>query len=81
VHPWVVDCGRLRTAGWSPRYTNAEAVADHLRTAEGRQEDKDPKAERRRGNPAVVGGAAAGAAAALVGTAALVRRARRRRSS
>jgi len=80
VNPWVVDCGRLRGAGWSPRYTNAEAVADHLRTAERKPEDKDGKVDRRRGNPAVVGGAAAGAAAALVGTAALVRRARRRRS-
>ena len=36
VHPWVVDCGRLRAAGWSPRYTNAEAVADHLRSLRGR---------------------------------------------
>jgi nucleoside-diphosphate-sugar epimerase len=72
VHPWVVDSARLRAAGWSPAYGNAEAVVDHLRTAE--------PAERRRGTPAVVGGAAAGAAVALVGTAALVRRARRRRS-
>jgi nucleoside-diphosphate-sugar epimerase len=72
VHPWVVDCARLRAAGWSPAYGNAEAVVDHLHAAE--------PAERRRGTPAVVGGAAAGAAVALVGTAALVRRARRRRS-
>jgi nucleoside-diphosphate-sugar epimerase len=87
VHPWVVDCDRLRAAGWSPRYTNAEAVADHLLAAaeskpdeskpEGKPEDRG---ERRRGTQAVVGGAAAGAAVALVGTAALVRRARRRRS-
>jgi nucleoside-diphosphate-sugar epimerase len=69
VHPWVVECGRLRAAGWRPSYTNADAVTDHL-------------GEKRRGTrgPAVVGGAAAGAAVALVGTAALVRRARRRRS-
>jgi nucleoside-diphosphate-sugar epimerase len=88
VHPWVVDCGRLRAAGWSPRYTNAEAVADHLRAAEPKPDEtrsdearSEERAERRRGTPAVVGGAAAGAAVALVGTAALVRRARRRRSS
>jgi nucleoside-diphosphate-sugar epimerase len=87
VHPWVVDCARLRAAGWSPRYTNAEAVADHLSAAEPKPDDTKPddtkpedKGERRRGSPAVVGGAAAGAAVALVGTAALVRRARRRRS-
>jgi nucleoside-diphosphate-sugar epimerase len=72
MHPWVVDCARLRAAGWSPAYGNAEAVVEHLHTAE--------PAERRRGTPAVVGGAAAGAAVALVGTEALVRRARRRRS-
>jgi nucleoside-diphosphate-sugar epimerase len=83
VHPWVVDCARLRAAGWSPRYTNAEAVADHLSATDAKPDEARPddKGERRRGSPAVVGGAAAGAAAALVGTAALVRRARRRRSS
>jgi len=83
VHPWVVDCARLRAAGWSPRYTNAEAVADHLSATEAKPDEvrPDDKGERRRGSPAVVGGAAAGAAVALVGTAALVRRARRRRSS
>ena len=89
VHPWVVDCGRLRAAGWSPRYANAEAVADHLRAAESAEAGRvqagtgrkpEEKSERRLGSPAVVGGAAAGAAVALVGTAALVRRARRRRS-
>jgi nucleoside-diphosphate-sugar epimerase len=67
VHPLVVGTARLHAAGWRPAYTNAEAVADHVR-------------ERRRLGPAVVGGAAAGAAVALVGTAALVRRARRRRT-
>jgi nucleoside-diphosphate-sugar epimerase len=81
VHPWVVGCDRLRATGWSPRYTNAEAVADHLRSADRKPEEaREGKAERRRGSPAVVGGAAAGAAVALVGTAALVRRARRRRT-
>ncbi|HST64610.1 MAG TPA: hypothetical protein VLM05_05425, partial [Mycobacteriales bacterium] len=68
MHPLVVGTARLHEAGWRPAYTNAEAVAEHVR-------------ERRRRGPAVVGGAAAGAAVALVGTAALVRRARRRRTT
>lgn len=72
VHPWVVDCGRLRAAGWTPRYDNAEAVKEHLGDA-GRGGRWDA-----RGATAAAG--AAGAAVALVGTAALVRRARRRRS-
>lgn len=75
VHPWVVDSARLRAAGWTPAYTNAQAVADHLRD----------RGERGRGvrldaRGATAATAAAGAAVALVGTAALVRRARRRRS-
>ena len=72
VHPWVVDCARLRAAGWTPTRTNAEAVAEHL--AE--------RGERGRGVRIDARGAtaAAGAAVAIVGTAALVRRARRRRS-
>lgn len=70
VHPLVVGTARLHAAGWRPAYTNAEAVADHVRE----------RGDRWRG-PAVVGGAAAGAAVALVGTAALVRRARRRRAT
>ena len=72
MHPWVVDCARLRAAGWKPAHTNAEAVRDHLA---GRD-------DRTRGVRIDARGAtaAAGAAVALVGTAALVRRARRRRS-
>jgi nucleoside-diphosphate-sugar epimerase len=75
VHPWVVDCGRLREAGWAPRYGNAEAVTDHLAAARGERGRVRIDA---RGATAAT--AAAGAAVALVGTAALVRRARRRRS-
>ena len=72
VHPWVVDCGRLRAAGWTPRYGNEDAVADHLREL--------GRAGWRDGRGATAAAGAAGAAVALVGTAALVRRARRRRS-
>jgi nucleoside-diphosphate-sugar epimerase len=71
VHPWVVDCARLTAAGWSPAFTNADAVRDHLAD----------RGERSRVRIDARGAtAAAGAAVALVGTAALVRRARRRRS-
>jgi nucleoside-diphosphate-sugar epimerase len=76
THPWVVDSGRLRTAGWRPRYSNAEAVRAHLADVARREAEA--------GRPGRVDArtatAAAGAAVALVGTAALVRRARRRRS-
>jgi len=72
VHPWVVDSARLRAAGWTPRYGNEEAVAEHLREL--------GRGGRRDARGATVAAGAAGAAVALVGTAALVRRARRRRS-
>ena len=72
VHPWVVDCARLRAAGWTPRYGNAEAVTEHL--------GELGRGGRRDGRGATAAAGAAGAAVALVGTAALVRRARRRRS-
>ena len=71
MNPWVVDTARLKQAGWSPRYSNAEALRSHL-TERGRARITRPGA---RGATA-----AAGAAVALVGTAALVRRARRKRS-
>ena len=64
--PIVVTCARLRAAGWTPRWTNEEALRSHLRTRPTRS-----VADRT--------GTAAGAAVALVGTAALVRRARRGR--
>jgi nucleoside-diphosphate-sugar epimerase len=75
MYPWVIGAEQLRTAGWEPAYSNAEALATY---AKGR-----PIVPRRRRITAksatAAAGAAAGATVALVGTAALVRRARRRR--
>jgi nucleoside-diphosphate-sugar epimerase len=64
--PIVVTCGRLRAAGWQPRWTNEAALRSHLAT-------------RPTGGAGSAPYTAAGAAVALVGTAALVRRTRRRR--
>ncbi|HEX5586045.1 MAG TPA: NAD-dependent epimerase/dehydratase family protein [Acidimicrobiia bacterium] len=32
VHPWVIGNDKLRAAGWSPRHTNADAIAEALAT-------------------------------------------------
>ncbi|MFV2198318.1 NAD-dependent epimerase/dehydratase family protein [Nocardiopsis sp. LOL_012] len=76
VYPCVADCRALREAGWKPRYTNEEALAELL--------------EHRSGRPALVGrtlgakevtitaAGAAGAAAAAIGTAAAIRHLRKR---
>lgn len=72
MHPWVVDNAKLRSAGWTPAYTNREALLEALEAhrnwiALGRARlRKDSLAK--------------GAAATLgaIGAMALVRRARRR---
>jgi nucleoside-diphosphate-sugar epimerase len=69
--PVVVDPAGLRSAGWSPSWTNEAALAAHL-------EDVPPAGAGYDRAGAYAAGAA-GATAALVGTAALVRRASRRR--
>lgn len=71
VHPWVVGSERLRAAGWTPAYGNAEALDSWAQSR--------PAGPRRVRIDARGATAAAGATVALVGTAALVRRARRRR--
>jgi nucleoside-diphosphate-sugar epimerase len=73
VHPWVVGAERLRAAGWSPGYTNAEALATY---AAGR-----PIVPQRIRINAKGATAAAGATVAVIGAAALVRRARKRRKA
>ncbi|MBW1602999.1 SDR family oxidoreductase [Streptomyces sp. JJ66] len=76
MHPWVVSGSRLHDAGWRPKWTNEEVLAELLAEAEGRH----TVAGRRLGRKdAATTLGAAGATVALVGTAALVRRARRRR--
>lgn len=64
--PLVLACDGLRGAGWTPAWTNEDALLAHLST---RASDGNRGA-------AVT---AAGATVALLGTAALVRQARRRR--
>jgi hypothetical protein len=64
--PIVVTCARLRAAGWTPQWTNEDALRAHVRT-------------RPTGGAGSGTYTAAGAAVALVGTAALVRRTRRGR--
>lgn len=75
MHPWVVSGSRLHDAGWRPRWTNEEVLAELLEEVAGR----NSVAGRRLGRKdATTLGAAAGTVA-LVGAAAVVRRARKRR--
>jgi nucleoside-diphosphate-sugar epimerase len=74
VYPWVVDCLKLRQAGWRPSYDNAMALevllaqrAGHHAVAGRRLDKKDATIT------------AAGATVAVIGTAAIVRQVRRRR--
>jgi nucleoside-diphosphate-sugar epimerase len=75
MHPWVVSGSRLHDAGWRPRWTNEEVLAELLEEVAGR----NSVAGRRLGRKDATTLGAAGATVALVGTAALVRRARKRR--
>ncbi len=75
MYPWVVSGSRLHEAGWRPRWTNEEVLAELLREVAGRH----TVAGRRLGRKDATTLGAAGATVALVGTAALVRRARKRR--
>ncbi|WP_031520222.1 SDR family oxidoreductase [Streptomyces sp. NRRL F-5123] len=75
MHPWVVSGSRLHEAGWRPRWSNEEVLAELLKEVAGR----NSVAGRRLGRKDATTLGAAGATVALVGTAALVRRARKRR--
>jgi nucleoside-diphosphate-sugar epimerase len=76
MHPWVVSGSKLHEAGWRPKWSNEEVLAELLREVNGRR----TVAGRRLGRKdAATTLGAAGATVALVGTAALVRRARRAR--
>jgi nucleoside-diphosphate-sugar epimerase len=72
MHPWVVDSSKLRAAGWSPRYTNREAL---LETMEAHRNWITVGRARVRKDSLAKGAAATLGA---VGAMALVRRARRR---
>ncbi|AEW96420.1 MULTISPECIES: SDR family oxidoreductase [Streptomycetaceae] len=75
MYPWVVSGSRLHEAGWRPKWTNEEVLAELLEEVAGRR----TVAGRRLGRKDATTLGAAGATVALVGTAALVRRARKRR--
>ncbi|SEN51217.1 SDR family oxidoreductase [Actinacidiphila rubida] len=75
MHPWVVSGSRLHDAGWRPRWTNEEVLAELLEEVAGR----NSVAGRRLGRKDATTLGAAGATVALVGAAAVVRRARKRR--
>jgi nucleoside-diphosphate-sugar epimerase len=67
--PVVVEATRLRAAGWTPAWSNEDALLAHVAAL--------PAPDDRHAAGRAAG--AAGATAAVLGTAALVRRARRRR--
>jgi nucleoside-diphosphate-sugar epimerase len=75
MHPWVVSGSRLHEAGWRPKWTNEEVLAELLAEVEGR----NSVVGRRLGRKDATALGAAGATVALVGAAAAVRRARKRR--
>nr|WP_245661255.1 SDR family oxidoreductase [Streptomyces varsoviensis] len=76
MHPWVVSGSRLHEAGWRPRWTNEEVLAELLEEVSGRHTVVGRRLGRK---DAATTLGAAGATVALVGTAALVRRARKAR--
>jgi len=75
AYPWVVDCARLRAAGWKPAYDNASALRVLLEETAGRR----AVVGRRVGGREATMATAAGATVAAIGAAAAIRRARRRR--
>lgn len=75
MHPWAVSGSGLQHAGWRPKWTNEEVLAELLEEVAGRR----TVAGRRLGRKDATAAGAAGATVALLGTAALVRRARKAR--
>ncbi|RSN54862.1 MULTISPECIES: NAD-dependent epimerase/dehydratase family protein [Actinomadura] len=75
AYPWVVDCARLRAAGWKPMYDNAAALRGLMDEIAGRH----AVVGRRVGGREAAAATAAGATVAAIGAAAAIRRARKRR--
>lgn len=75
AYPWVVDCARLRAAGWKPLYDNAAALRVVMEETAGRH----AVVGRRVGGKEATMATAAGATVAAIGAAAAIRRARKRR--
>ncbi|WSR14797.1 SDR family oxidoreductase [Streptomyces sp. NBC_00853] len=76
MHPWVVSVSGLHAAGWRPRWTNEEVLAELLQEVSGRHTVAGRRLGRR---DAATAAGAAGATVALLGAAAAVRLARKRR--
>lgn len=77
VYPWVVDCARLRAAGWRPGWDNEAALQALLDERAGRHALAGRRLDKK--DATITAAAGAGATVAVIGTAAIVRRARRRR--
>jgi nucleoside-diphosphate-sugar epimerase len=75
VYPWVVDCARLRAAGWKPAYDNASALQVLLEESTGRH----AVVGRRLGGKEATMATAAGATVAVIGAAAAIRKVRKKR--
>ena len=75
VYPWVVDCAKLREAGWRAAFENEIAFEVLLSQRGGKHAVAGRRIDRK--DAAIT---AAGATAAVIGTAVIVSRARRRRS-
>ncbi len=75
AYPWVVDCARLRAAGWKPAHDNAGALRVLLEETAGRH----AVVGRRVGGREATMATAAGATVAAIGAAAAIRRRRQRR--
>ncbi|WKV71981.1 SDR family oxidoreductase [Streptomyces sp. PCS3-D2] len=69
MHPWVVSVSGLHAAGWRPRWTNEEVLAELLQEVAGRHTVAGRRLGRR---DAATAAGAAGATVALLGAAAAV---------
>jgi nucleoside-diphosphate-sugar epimerase len=74
VYPWVVDCQRLRDAGWRPSKNNETALRVLLDQRAGRHAVAGRRLDKK---DATI--TAAGATVAVIGTAAIVRQVRKHR--
>ncbi|TDC75180.1 NAD-dependent epimerase/dehydratase family protein [Actinomadura sp. 7K507] len=75
AYPWVVDCARLRAAGWKPLHDNAAALRAVMEETTGRH----AVVGRRVGGKEATVATAATATVAAIGAAAAIHRARKRR--
>jgi nucleoside-diphosphate-sugar epimerase len=76
MHPWVIGAQRLRETGWTPRWTNERALADHLQRLGDRAGKSLLIVDRKDATRA-----ATGATIALVGSLAIARATRSGRRS